>query len=51
MIKFHQIQQCIFNNEIKPLHVSADDCHHWKATNAFKEMLHMYYMHVLSFKG
>jgi hypothetical protein len=33
-----------------PLHVSASDGHHWKATNTSKEVLYMYYMHVLSCK-
>jgi hypothetical protein len=36
-----------FSNKIKPLHVSANDAHHRKATNTSKEMLHMYYMHVV----
>jgi hypothetical protein len=30
-IEFHQVQQC-FSNKIKPLHVSVNDGHHWKAT-------------------
>jgi hypothetical protein len=34
----------VFNNKIKPLHASANDGHHWKATNTLKEM---YYMHVV----
>jgi hypothetical protein len=33
--------------KIKPLHVSAKDGHHRKATNTSKEMLHVYYMHML----
>jgi hypothetical protein len=36
----------VFSNKIKPLHVSANDGHHRKATNTSKEMLHTYYMHV-----
>jgi hypothetical protein len=38
-----------FSNKIKPLHVSSDDGHHPKATNTLKEMLHMYYMHVVMY--
>jgi hypothetical protein len=45
------MKRCIFNNKIKPLHVSANDGDHWKATNTVEEMLHMYYVHVMSFKG
>jgi hypothetical protein len=45
-IEFHQVQQC-FSNKMKPLHVSANDGHHRKATNTSKERLHMYYMHVV----
>jgi hypothetical protein len=37
----------VFSNKIKPLHILADDVHHWKATNTSKEMLHMFYMHVV----
>jgi hypothetical protein len=37
----------VFNNKIKPLHVSANDGHHWKVTNTSREMLHIYYMHVV----
>jgi hypothetical protein len=36
-----------FSNKIKPLHVSANDGRHRKATNTSKEMLYMYYMHVV----
>jgi hypothetical protein len=41
--------QCsnVFSNKIKPLHVSASDGHHRKATNTSKEMLNIYYMHVV----
>jgi hypothetical protein len=45
-IEFHQVQQ-YFSNKIKPLHVSVYDGYHWKAANTSKEMLHMYYMHVV----
>jgi hypothetical protein len=45
-IEFHQVQQC-FSNKIKALHVSANDGHQRTATNTSKEMLHMYYMHVV----
>jgi hypothetical protein len=46
-IEFCQVQQC-FSNKIKPLHVSANDGRHQKATNTSKEMLHMCcYMHVV----
>jgi hypothetical protein len=27
----------VFSNKIKPLHVSANDGHHWKATNTSRE--------------
>jgi hypothetical protein len=37
----------VFSNEIKHLHVSANDGHYRKATNTSKEMLHMYYIHVV----
>jgi hypothetical protein len=37
----------VFSNKIKPLHVSANDGHHREATNTSKEMLHMYYTHVV----
>jgi hypothetical protein len=37
----------VFSNKIKPLHVSASDGHHRKATNTSMEMLHMYYVHVV----
>jgi hypothetical protein len=40
------MQQC-FGNKIKPLHVSANDGHHRKATNTSEEILHVYYMHVV----
>jgi hypothetical protein len=33
--------------KIKPLHVSANDGHHRKGANTSKEMLHVYYMHVV----
>jgi hypothetical protein len=46
-IEYHQVQLCFFTNKIKPLHVSANDGHHQKATNTSKEMLHMYYMLVV----
>jgi hypothetical protein len=36
---------------MKPLHVSAKDGHHRKATNTAKEMFYVYYMLVLSYKG
>jgi hypothetical protein len=39
--------QQYFGNKIKPLHVSANDGYHRKATNTSKEMLHMFYMHVV----
>jgi hypothetical protein len=47
-IKLHQMQQC-FSNKIKPLHVSANDGHHRKATNTSKEMRHVYHMHVVMY--
>jgi hypothetical protein len=31
----------VFNNNIKPLHVSANDGHHWQATNISKEIFPM----------
>jgi hypothetical protein len=37
----------VFSNKIKPLHVSANDGHHPKATSTSKEMLQIYYMHVV----
>jgi hypothetical protein len=37
----------VFSNKTKPLHVSANDGHHRNVTNTLKEMLHMYYMHVV----
>jgi hypothetical protein len=37
----------VVSNKIKPSHVSANDGHHRKATNTSKEMLNMYYMHVV----
>jgi hypothetical protein len=40
----------VFSNKIKPLHVSANDGHHRKATNTSEEMLHMYYMHVVLYE-
>jgi hypothetical protein len=43
------VQQC-FSNKIKPLHVSANNGHHRKATNTSKEMLHIYYMHFVLYK-
>jgi hypothetical protein len=33
----------------KPLHVSANEGHHQKATNTSKKMLLMYYIHVVSY--
>jgi hypothetical protein len=35
------------SNTIKPLHVSANDGHHRKATNTSNEMPHMHYIHVV----
>jgi hypothetical protein len=32
-IKFHQMQQCFFNNKIKPLCISANAGHHQKVTS------------------
>jgi hypothetical protein len=37
----------VFTNKSKPLHVSANDGHHRKATNSSKKILHMYHMHVV----
>jgi hypothetical protein len=31
-----------FNDKIKPLNVSANDGHLWKAANTTEEILHMY---------
>jgi hypothetical protein len=39
-----------FSNKIKPLHFSANDGHHQKATNTSKETLHMYYMLVVFYE-
>jgi hypothetical protein len=36
------------NNKMKSLRVSANDRHDQKATKTSKEMLHMRYVHVLS---
>jgi hypothetical protein len=47
-IEFHKCNN-VFSNKIKPLHVSANDGHHRKAANTSKEMLHMYYMHVVMY--
>jgi hypothetical protein len=40
-----------FHNEIKPLHVSANGGHEEKAANTGTEILHVYYMYVLSCQG
>jgi hypothetical protein len=48
-IKFLQAQQC-FTNKIKPLHVSANNSHHRKATNTSMEMLHTYCIHVVMYR-
>jgi hypothetical protein len=37
----------VSRNKIKPLHISANEGHHRKATNTSKKMLHIYYMHVV----
>jgi hypothetical protein len=50
-IEFREVQQYFFNKEREPLHVLASDYHYWKMTSTSKEMLHMYYVHVLSCKG
>jgi hypothetical protein len=47
-IEFHYVKQC-FSNKIKPLHVLANHGHHQKATSTSGEMLHIYYMHGVSY--
>jgi hypothetical protein len=43
-MKFHQVQQCFFNNKREPLHFSANDGHQRKATNTSKKILLMTYV-------